>query len=413
MSISPTPMTTKLPPFPAGPPQELLLSSAFLIKRLGMMIKESSLAALEPTGLTPQHHAVLTLLDEGMRETQGEIADTLGYDRSHLVGLLDELEEKGYAERRRDPADRRRQLVSLTPAGKAALDRATRDLEEGREGAPRTARRGRAADAAHVAAAADRPSRPSLRLQALARSFRRRALARSYRVASCFASIPARRSVPPSVTSKPTKCRPGAPAGSSTSRTSGRPRSSRTPRCPTSGSSPVRNPVAATTASTATRLPSCEHRRSVLEARERGDDADASLLHRLRQPDVDDRDHPPLEERGVGTCGSGQPERLEIGDRDPPDPGRDPVGDARREMRARDPEQLARDAERVAPDDARRRPHRQQHLARPSLGQVDRDLGTRVAGADDEHAPPAVRRGVAVVRGVDDLDACRRPASRA
>jgi len=121
MSISPTPVASKLTPFPAGPPQELLLSSAFLIKRLGMMIKESSLAALEPTGLTPQHHAVLTLLDEGMRETQGEIADTLGYDRSHLVGLLDELEQKGYAERRRDPADRRRQLVSLTPAGKEAL----------------------------------------------------------------------------------------------------------------------------------------------------------------------------------------------------------------------------------------------------------------------------------------------------
>jgi len=121
MSVSPTPVTSKLQPFPAGPPQELLLSSAFLIKRLGMMIKDSSLAALEPTGLTPQHHAVLTLLDEGMRETQGEIADTLGYDRSHLVGLLDELEEKGYAERRRDPADRRRQLVSLTPAGKEAL----------------------------------------------------------------------------------------------------------------------------------------------------------------------------------------------------------------------------------------------------------------------------------------------------
>ena len=121
MSLSPTPVPTQAPALPAGPPQELLLSSTFLLKRLGWMITDRSHDALEPTGLTPQHYAVLSLLDEGMRETQGEIADTLGYDRSHLVGLLDELEEKNFVERRRDPADRRRQLVSLTPAGKDAL----------------------------------------------------------------------------------------------------------------------------------------------------------------------------------------------------------------------------------------------------------------------------------------------------
>jgi DNA-binding MarR family transcriptional regulator len=117
MSISPTPV----PPLPAGPPKALLLSSTFLLKRLGWMITDRAHEALEPTGLTAQHYAVLSLLDEGMRDTQGEIADTLGYDRSHLVGLLDELEEKGFVERRRDQADRRRQLVSLTPAGKEAL----------------------------------------------------------------------------------------------------------------------------------------------------------------------------------------------------------------------------------------------------------------------------------------------------
>jgi len=121
MSISPTPIPTQAPALPPGPPQELLLSSTFLLKRLGWMITDRSHDALKPTGLTGQHYAVLSLLDEGMRETQGEIADTLGYDRSHLVGLLDELEEKGYAERRRDQADRRRQLVSLTASGKEAL----------------------------------------------------------------------------------------------------------------------------------------------------------------------------------------------------------------------------------------------------------------------------------------------------
>jgi MarR family transcriptional regulator, lower aerobic nicotinate degradation pathway regulator len=91
------------------------------MKRLGWLIKDRSVEALESTGLTPQHHAVLSLLDEGTRETQGEIADTLAYDRSHLVGLLDELEEKGFVERQRDPDDRRRQLVSLTVAGKDML----------------------------------------------------------------------------------------------------------------------------------------------------------------------------------------------------------------------------------------------------------------------------------------------------
>jgi DNA-binding MarR family transcriptional regulator len=102
-------------------PKELLQSTGFLLKKLGLKMKERSYAAFEPTGFTPFHHGVLSLLDEGARKTQGEIADSLGYDRSQLVGILDELQDRGLVERERDKDDRRRHLVRLTPDGKRCL----------------------------------------------------------------------------------------------------------------------------------------------------------------------------------------------------------------------------------------------------------------------------------------------------
>lgn len=104
-------------------PEELVASSTFLLKRLGFAAKDQSLSAYEPTGLHPYHSAILMVLDERPHETQGSIADALGYDRGQLVGLLDELEEKGLLQRRRDPNDRRRHLVTLTPEGTKMLKR--------------------------------------------------------------------------------------------------------------------------------------------------------------------------------------------------------------------------------------------------------------------------------------------------
>ena len=128
------------PPRP-GPSRELLLSTPFLLKRLGMAVKERALAAFESTGLNPQHHAVLSLLDEDARETQATIADALGYDRSHLVGLLDELEGKGFVERRRDPGGSATSSRQPHAGGRRCAARAPLDREERREGVPRSARR--------------------------------------------------------------------------------------------------------------------------------------------------------------------------------------------------------------------------------------------------------------------------------
>jgi DNA-binding MarR family transcriptional regulator len=116
-------MKTEIKTHGGSLPAELRASTLVLLKRLGFNAKQHSFDEYEKAGLSPYHHAILALLDEGVPETQAAIADSLGYDRGTLVGLLDELEEKGLVERKRDPDDRRRHLVRLTSDGKRALTR--------------------------------------------------------------------------------------------------------------------------------------------------------------------------------------------------------------------------------------------------------------------------------------------------
>ncbi len=55
---------------------------------------------------------------------QQELVDALCMDAKNVVLLLNELEDAGYLVRRRDPEDRRRHRVYLTPEGREGFERA-------------------------------------------------------------------------------------------------------------------------------------------------------------------------------------------------------------------------------------------------------------------------------------------------
>jgi DNA-binding MarR family transcriptional regulator len=78
-------------------------------QELGMKLKSfGTMAHLRDQGAVPQQ-----ILGEQM-----------GVDANALVLILNDLEANGFAQRRRDPADRRRHIVEATPEGLAALARA-------------------------------------------------------------------------------------------------------------------------------------------------------------------------------------------------------------------------------------------------------------------------------------------------
>ena len=74
---------------------------------------------------TRTDYALLAGLDEYGPLSQAALARRVGFDRSDLVAPLRDLEARGLAIRRPDPADRRRHAVTITPQG----DRRLRDLD--------------------------------------------------------------------------------------------------------------------------------------------------------------------------------------------------------------------------------------------------------------------------------------------
>jgi len=75
----------------------------------------------ERCGLHPREFGVLNVIASNPGVTQQAIGDDAGVDPSTMVGTLDSLEQRGLAERRPHPGDRRKRSVYLTDEGKRAL----------------------------------------------------------------------------------------------------------------------------------------------------------------------------------------------------------------------------------------------------------------------------------------------------
>src|SRR5438093_11766756 len=93
-----------------------------LMIKLGRITMHRFTEALKPFGVRPRHVAALIELRDRGELTQQSLCGQLHLDPTNLVAILNELEQRGYATRRRDPEDRRRHLVEVSAKGIAVID---------------------------------------------------------------------------------------------------------------------------------------------------------------------------------------------------------------------------------------------------------------------------------------------------
>ncbi|SNQ48459.1 MarR family transcriptional regulator [Frankia canadensis] len=110
---------------PAAVPARLRSLPSRLIGRTALHADRISHAHLATAGATRWQYAALVTLRDGGPASQAQLSDRTGIHRSDMVAVLAALTEAGHVERAPDPTDRRRNVVTLTTAGRTHL----RDLD--------------------------------------------------------------------------------------------------------------------------------------------------------------------------------------------------------------------------------------------------------------------------------------------
>src|ERR1700729_2430498 len=94
---------------------------AYLLVQLGFHVARGFSEQLAPLGLEPRQFGMLRRLAVNEGRSQQAIGELIGLNPTRMVFLVDELEQRGLVERRRNTADRRSYALYLTDSGRDAL----------------------------------------------------------------------------------------------------------------------------------------------------------------------------------------------------------------------------------------------------------------------------------------------------
>ncbi|MFJ6795060.1 MarR family winged helix-turn-helix transcriptional regulator [Streptomyces sp. NPDC091268] len=108
---------------PSSPLRHIQSLPTWLVGRVAARGRDLVAEALAPEGLKLMHHAVLAAVAEYGPVTQADLGRRLSVDPKDMVGILNHLQAAGCVLRAPDPADRRKNAVTVTPEGAALLAR--------------------------------------------------------------------------------------------------------------------------------------------------------------------------------------------------------------------------------------------------------------------------------------------------
>ncbi|MFI7635869.1 MarR family winged helix-turn-helix transcriptional regulator [Nonomuraea sp. NPDC049400] len=111
------------------PPARLCATPSWLITQTATHAARLVSEAFGTVGGRRYHYALLAALEEFGPASQAELGRRCSIDRSYVVEAVNELTDKGFAVRAPDPADRRRNIITITPAGERELERIAATLD--------------------------------------------------------------------------------------------------------------------------------------------------------------------------------------------------------------------------------------------------------------------------------------------